>query len=191
MSNRFSLFENCDMKPFPQKCGNFSCGDSDLDDFFLNEAHNFEGQLLGKTFCFVEKEKTENIVCAFTLANASVKNKEIPDEAKKVLRKNFPRPKRARKEYPAVLLGRIGVSQKYCRRGIGTQVLDMLKQYFRYEIKSACRFLVVDAYNNDDTLRFYENNGFLFVFPEEEDEKKFLKKNALETRLMVFDLISV
>ena len=79
----------------------------------------------------------------------------------------------------------------YCRRGIGTQVLDMLKQYFRYEIKSACRFLVVDAYNNDDTLRFYENNGFLFVFPEEEDEKKFLKKNALETRLMVFDLISV
>ena len=51
--------------------------------------------------------------------------------------------------------------------------------------------MVVDAYNNDDTLRFYENNGFLFVFPEEEDEKKFLKKNALETRLMVFDLISV
>lgn len=178
------------MKPFPQECGNFSCGDSDLDDFFSNEVHNFERQLLGKTFCFVEKEKPENIVCAFTLANASVKNKEIPDEAKKVLRKNFPRPKRARKEYPAVLLGRIGVSRKYCRLGIGTQVLDMLKQYFRYEIKSACRFLVVDAYNNDDTLRFYGNNGFLFVFPEEEDEKKFLRKTELETRLMVFDLIS-
>lgn len=179
------------MKPFPQECGNFSCGDSDLDDFFSNDARNFEGQLLGKTFCFIEKANPENIVCAFTLANASVKNKEIPEEAKKVLRKHVPRPKRTRKEYPAVLLGRIGVSQNYCRRGIGSQILDMLKQYFRYEVKSACRFLVVDAYNNESTLKFYERNKFVFVFPQEEDEKKFLKRKKLETRLMVFDLISV
>jgi hypothetical protein len=31
------------------QCQSFSCGDSDLDDFFLNDVENFDIQLLGKS----------------------------------------------------------------------------------------------------------------------------------------------
>ena len=46
----------------------FSCGDKDLDDFFLNDAAKFERQLLGKTYGFHLDSDNSVIVCAFTLS---------------------------------------------------------------------------------------------------------------------------
>lgn len=31
----------------------FTCGDEDLDDFFLHDAMRYKAELLGKTYCFV------------------------------------------------------------------------------------------------------------------------------------------
>jgi hypothetical protein len=42
--------------------------------------------------------------------------------------------------------------------------------------------MLVDAYNNERTTRFYQKNGFTFL--SSKDEKQ-------NTRLMVFDLITV
>ncbi len=190
MSEYFSLAENCELKTLPQDCGSFSCGDDDLDEFFKKDAHSFAEQLFGKSYCFVKKGDGAEIVCAFTIAHSAVKNKELPDESRSRVGKNVPMSKRRFNSYPAVLIGRLGVNADYCGKGVGTQVLDMLKDYFRNESKAACRFVVVDAYNNEKTLKFYQKNGFVFVFPNEKEEMKFSKRNKLQTRLMVFDLLS-
>lgn len=34
----------------------FSCGNTDLDDFFNNEALIYKESLMGKTYCFVKKQ---------------------------------------------------------------------------------------------------------------------------------------
>jgi hypothetical protein len=50
----------------------------------------------------------------------------------------------------------------------------------------------VDAYNNEATRKFYESNGFLYLFSTEEQEKEYIgmpAENHLKTRLMYFDLI--
>ena len=52
----------------------FSCGDDDLDDFFHNDASLYAEQLLGKTYYFATEENVPQIVCAFTLANDSIKD---------------------------------------------------------------------------------------------------------------------
>ena len=50
----------------------FSCGDDDLDEFFLSDAFFYDKQLLGKTYYFQTKD-SKRIIGAFTVANDSIK----------------------------------------------------------------------------------------------------------------------
>jgi hypothetical protein len=61
-------------------------------------------------------------------------------------------------------------------------VIDFIKGWFTEGNKTGCRFIVVDALNNPDTLKFYSKNGFLNLNPKDEKDK---------TRLMYFDLVSM
>ena len=50
---------------------------------------------------------------------------------------------------------------------------------------------VVDSYNNEKTIRFYERNGFKLLYKSEAEEKTFLglaPEERLMTRFMFFDL---
>ena len=104
------------------------------------------------------------------------------------------RPKRDL-NYPAVLIGRLGINIHYQNRHIGSSLLDFIKAWFTdNKNKTACRYLVVDAYNTEKTLLFYQKNGFDFIFGCEEQEKKYRKIDSTEklsTRLLYFDLIRI
>lgn len=58
-------------------CDPFSCGngkiEQDLNDFFSNDADLYREELLGKTYCFITKEKPYHIVGLFTISNDSIK----------------------------------------------------------------------------------------------------------------------
>lgn len=99
------------------------------------------------------------------------------------------------KDYPAVLIGRLGVSEKYKGLHIGSDTIEFIKYWFIDPFnKTGCRFVIVDAYNNPQTKSFYINNGFRVVFSSEEQEKEYrhLKEAmVLKTRLMYFDLFSL
>jgi len=50
----------------------------------------------------------------------------------------------------------------------------------------------VDSYNTPQAIKYYQNNGFTFLFNTEEQEKEYTKRTdlpKLKTRLMFFDLI--
>ena len=122
----------------------FSCGNEDLDGFFLNDAVSYA------TTCLVK---------------------------------------------PAVLIGRLGISTKFQHLHIGTEVIDFIKSWFVEPYnKTGCRYLVVDAYNEDVPVAFYKKNGFDFMFSTEEQEKSYrgiVSDKPLKTRLMYFDLILI
>jgi hypothetical protein len=57
-----------------------------------------------------------------------------------------------------------------------------------------CRFALVDAYNDDIPLKFYQKNDFAEIFPSEDEEKKFREiadTEKLNTRLLYFDLMEL
>lgn len=60
--------------------------------------------------------------------------------------------------------------------------------------KTGCRFIIiVDAYNNEQTVSFYERNGFRPVFSSDIQEKEYRHINSevrLNTRLMYYDLLA-
>jgi len=60
--------------------------------------------------------------------------------------------------------------------------------------KTACRYLTVDAYNNEPALKFYEANGFKPLFSSDTQEKEYIGlpiDKELKTRIMYFDLIKL
>ena len=174
-------------------CAPFICEDKDLDEFFAQDAFLYNTELLGRTYAWVKADNTRQILGLITLANDSVKSQNIAKSAKNRLQRSVPNAKRGI-NYPAVLIGRLGVSYEFRGKGlnIGSQILDFIKDWFRSEDnKTGCRFIVVDAYNNPQTLHFYEKNGFKLLYKTEQEERTFLELNPedpLETRFMFFDL---
>ncbi len=170
----------------------FSCGDKDLDDFFTNDCFAFEEQLLGKTYCYRLDEEPHVVVCAFTLANAGIRVSDLPNARRKKIEANIPHVK-ALKDYPAVLVARLGVSKDYRSKHIGSDALEYIKYWFLDPYnKTGCRYVLVDAYNEPSTIAFYEGNGFATVFSTEAQEKVYRhidEETSLKTRLMYFDLM--
>jgi GNAT superfamily N-acetyltransferase len=170
----------------------FHCGDRDLDEFFLFDSANYEQQLLGKTYCFVPKKNLSTIVCAFTLSNSSIEARSLPNSRRKKVMEYIPHEK-ALSSYPATLIGRLAVSEDFQGKGIGSNLLDYIKLWIMdTENKTGCRFLTIDAYNSETTGRFYEANGFKYLFSSEQQEKDYIglsPEKELKTRLMYFDLM--
>ena len=186
----FSLYEHCVMLPYDNKIKEnslpFSCGNYDLDDFFQNESELYEKELLGKTYCWITESRPHRIVALFTLANDSIKTINLDKSTRNRFNRNINNSKRGR-SYPATLIGRIGVNKSLQGFNIGSQLIDFIKKWFRHEDnKIGCRFLVVDAYNNPRTLKFYENNNFKYLYGTEEEEELYFKTTM--TRMMYFDL---
>ncbi|MDX8341772.1 GNAT family N-acetyltransferase [Draconibacterium sp. IB214405] len=170
----------------------FDCGHSDLNDFFRNDCIDYSNQLLGKTYCFLLDEDPTQIICAFTVANDSIKTNILPNSRKKRVIKKIPHVKHFN-SYPAVLIGRLGVNEAYKCQGVGRQLMDFIKSWFIDPFnKTGCRFVVVDSYNEKQPVRYYQKNDFDFIFSTEEQEREALRPKSeepLTTRLMYFDLI--
>jgi hypothetical protein len=173
-------------------CESFDCGHGDLNDFFKNDVLNFSNELLGKTYCFRLDANPKVLVCAFTVANDSIKVNFLPNNRKKKVNEGIPREKQFR-SYPAVLIGRLGVNSQYQSFGIGAELMDFLKSWFIDEDnKTGCRFLVVDSYNENGPMNYYKKNHFVPLFSTEAQEREYTgisEKQVLRTRLMYFDLI--
>lgn len=113
----------------PSEMVGFSCGDEDLDDFFALDCFAYSKQLLGKTYCYKLDSDDKTVVCAFTLANAGIRVSDLPNSRKKKIEVDIPHVK-ALKDYPAVLIGRLGVSKDFRSMHIGSDVLEYIKYWF-------------------------------------------------------------
>lgn len=195
-SEKFLLERDAIMRPYTMDiasyCTPFCCNDSDLDDFFATDAFYYDEELLGRTYAWINIENPSLIMGLVTLANDSIKAKDIIPSARNRVQRSITNAKRGM-NYPAVLIGRLGVSSECRGKGlnVGSQILGFIKDWFRADNKTGCRFIVVDAYNNEKTLHFYEKNGFKTLYKTEKEERDFLKlkdHEPLETRFMFFDL---
>ena len=190
------LYDECSLCELKEKTDleGFCCGDKDLDDFFANDCFAYARELLGKTYFYTAKSAPETVVCAFTLANAGIRVSDLPNARRKKIEANIPHVK-SLKDYPAVLVARLGVSENYRSRHIGSDVLEYIKYWFLDPYnKTGCRYVLVDAYNSSSTILFYKSNGFATVFSTEEQEKEYRnidKEKPLSTRLMYFDLMQL
>lgn len=73
----FNFVENTFMVPYTKEvadyCAPFFCGDEDLDEFFSRDVFLYEEELLGKTFCWINKANQREIVAIATLSYDGIK----------------------------------------------------------------------------------------------------------------------
>lgn len=188
----FKLSELCEHVRLPQGqlLEDFTCGDTDIDDFFRKESLLYEKELLSKSYCFFDNKKN-CIICAFSLSNDSIKTPLLTKSARNRLQRNIPNEKRPR-TYPAVLIGQLGVNANYRNMSIGSQTIEYLKTWLTHSSnKTGCRFILVDSLNNPRTINFYERNGFIPLYSSEQEEREaFMLPSSvsLRTRMMYCDL---
>ena len=135
----------------------FDCGDNDLNDFIRNDAWKYQKELISVTYLFEDAEN--KAVAFFSVSNDSLKDQDY--EKWNRLSRKVPDSKR-RKDYPAVKIGRIGVSLDYRNNSLGSQILFFVKKWFIMENKTGCRFALVDAYNRPEVIHFYEKMVLFF-----------------------------
>lgn len=193
----FNLIDNTFMVPYSKEvaeyCDPFSCGDDDLDEFFSRDVFLYDEELLGKTYCWINKNNQREIVAIATLSYDGIKTYTLDNSSRNALQRKIPQKKRHR-SYPAVLIGRLGVNQSFQGHGlnVGSQLMEVLKYWFVDENnKAACRYMLVDAYNIESTLHYYFKNGFKPLYKSEQSEKDAFgisEDEMLRSRVMFFDL---
>lgn len=154
----------------------FDCGDTDLNDFLRNDSKSYARKLLAVTYIL---ENDTEIIAFFSLLNDKITVQDVDsgNKWKKLFKavtgKSF-------SSHPAMKIGRLGVSNNFKGQGIGTIILDYIKELFITNNRTGCRFITVDAYGA--SLTFYERNGFGYLTS---------KDKGMDTRLMYFDLMKL
>jgi GNAT superfamily N-acetyltransferase len=156
----------------------FDCGDQDLNEFFAVDSIKSGIELLSVTYVV---QVGSEIAAFFSLSNDSIRKDLLEKSIWRKLTGFIPFQKRY-STLPAVKIGRFATSIKFQGDGLGTEILNFLKHWFTDGNKTGCRFIIVDVYNKEKTIKFYDKNGFSFLFSSDKDDK---------TRLMVFDLMTV
>ncbi|MBQ0029720.1 MAG: GNAT family N-acetyltransferase, partial [Bacteroidales bacterium] len=178
-------------------CNEFSCGDDDLDEFFSKDFDVFGRKLACKTYAFQSLTNDKQLVALFSLSNDSIRITNLKQEDWDQIEYVTEGGEKNLKRWPGVLIGRLGTNVNLRGHGYGTAIMDFIKAWFRSEEnKTGCRFIIVEALNQDRTLNYYEKNGFLYLYSTEENEAKAMGLNIkkpgtfpLHTRLMFFDLL--
>ena len=184
------------------QCNPFSCGkDEDMDEFFRKDALEYNQFHMGKSYCFRLIDNPQEIVSCFTVSNDSIRLFDLGSSKKNKLWKEISNREKRLSRYPGILIGRLAVSEKYAKQGIGSDVIRFIKEWFlEDDNKSGCRLAIVDAKNSPEVLHFYESNHFKFLFNSEEDEYRYMHFHdnepinidsaSITTRLMYCDLLS-
>ena len=155
-----------------EACQDFDCGDDDLNEYFHVDIINHRQQLLTETYCLRYLENQDSIIALLGFCNDSLQFNKIKDGV------DIPETKRYR-YLPAAKLTRFSVAKNFQRMNVGTHTLNLIKQFFRTDNRTGCRFITVDAYNLPNVIKFYEKNNFQLI--TDKDKNK-------DTRSMFFDL---
>jgi len=155
----------------------FDCGDADLNEFFAVDSIAGGRELMSVTYV---AEADDDAVGFFSLSNDVIRHDNITKSRFRRVFKLIPHEKRGYPSKPAVKIARLAVCAERQRNGLGKDMLDYIKASFTHGNKTGCRFITVDAYNNQGTVNFYLRNGFQYLLSSDEKE---------DTRLMYFDLM--
>jgi hypothetical protein len=80
-----------------------------------------------------------------------------------------------------VKIGRLGINRDLQGQGIGTEVMDIIKNFIGFgNYPTGAKFSTIDAYKG--SIKYYEKNDFNFLTDKDKEE---------DTRAMYFDLMKL
>jgi len=141
----------------------FNCTrNTDLQDFLYNRAVTFEKNLRSRSYLYIDND-TQEVAAYFTITISTLHTDGISPEVIELLDGY----KDDIASIPCFLIGQLGKSDKFEPRKIGEFILDDAIEMIDQSQKAlGGRFILLDAINKEQVIKFYETNAF---FPIEND----------------------
>lgn len=144
---------------------NFSCGNEQLDAFFIQDVIKCIDSHYVVAYC--AKLKNDNkIVAIFTLANDAIiltnnsDSDDFKEENYNLFSEEYQAIFKEQSSYPAINIAHLAVENQYQGKGIGSHIIDyLIDTFLEYKI-AGCQLITVDSLNNPQTNKFYLKNGF-------------------------------
>ena len=129
----------------------FDCGNSDLNHYLRNTAHQHSEKGISRTFVLVDDKNPIEIIGFFTLSACEILVEKLPGKyAKKY-------PSRA----PAAKLARLAVAKPMQKRGIGTHMmLNAMDRIMQVAENLGIIGFFIDA-KDDEAAMYYRQFGFI------------------------------
>ncbi|MBZ5753340.1 GNAT family N-acetyltransferase [Metabacillus rhizolycopersici] len=152
----------------PEVCNSgFSCGNDKIDYIFNNQCAILEREGKATTNLFYLEEELVGF-CTLLADRLSISPAGI------FLEGEYPT------YYPAIQLYSIGVKAEYQADGIGSLILKwVIGKGFELRKNIGVSFLLLEAFNDQELIKFYTNNGFV--------DWKYLERNEEDLIPMVYD----
>lgn len=146
----------------------FTCGNAHLDNYFRKQAKQDIKRKLAA--CFVLSDADNHVKGFYTLSNAGISRRYIPEDISKKL-------PRAYDSLPVTLLGRLAINEKDKGKGLGKLLLvDALKRSYDVSQVIGSMAVVVDPID-ENAVAFYKRFGFI-TLPD--SGKMFLSMKTVE-----------
>ena len=134
----------------------------DLQNFLYNKAVTFEKNLRSRTYLYIDNTSQE-VAAYFTITISTLHTDGISPEVIELLDGY----KDDIASIPCFLIGQLGKSDKFEPRKIGEFILDdAIEIIDQSQNTLGGRFILLDAINKQQVIKFYETNAF---FPIEND----------------------
>jgi len=144
----------------------FNCGHKDLNEFLKEDSIKQKEWMLNSTYLAIYNEE---IVGFFTLSTDKQRIKNLSHEYKEKFKNkvNY-------KEFPALKIGRLGVSLRYKNKGIGKHLFKwIINKSIKLSKEMGFRFITIDTYI--PSYNFYKKLYCIDSFNDEKLEKEFNK----------------
>ena len=146
----------------------FTCGIELLDAYLHKQAKQDVKRKLAA--CYVLANSEDNVLGYYTLSNASIPQKWIPEEFARRMPPSYT-------NLPVTLLGRLAVSKYYRGQGLGKYLLvDAARRSLQVSSQVGSMALVADPINLD-AVQFYKKYGFIFI---QDTGKMFLPMKTIQ-----------
>ena len=130
----------------------FCCGIEILDHYLQRQAMQDIKRHISRVFIAAETDCPKKVIGYYTLSSLSIELNQLPENLSRKLPKH---------PVPAVLIGRLAVSQSAQGKGVDKMLLaDAVKRVLAVRDEIAIYAMVVDALNSS-AQRFYERFGFI------------------------------
>ena len=133
----------------------FRCGESDLDEFLIDDAFDNQSKCLSVTKLVIHDDE---LIGYFTLVASTVNSRKVHKIGCGEV-DDYPY-----NDYPAIKIARFAVMENKQRMGYGSLILqEIFKIVFNMSNNVGIRFILVDSKKNEKAPIFYRNFSFTTV----------------------------
>ena len=158
----------------------FGCSKNrDLQDFFYHKAITFEKNLRSRTYLYLDNS-TQEVVAYFTITISTLHTDGISPQVIKLLDGYND----SVTSIPCFLIGQLGKSDNYKMRKVGEYILDdAIEIIDQSQHALGGRFILLDAINKAQVIKFYEANAFFPIENNPDSESVKMIKPYFELLL--------